>query len=198
MTRASLDGPVDDGARLRILFQEQPGVLSVYEMSRLLARLQSFFDTTYWIVPSPLDHDQLDPYYRYELREGLLVERLSYASPVEVILAIGSATGAIWASVRGAITVMERWEDWRLRRAVTNYRVQAAEVLRQNIPGVQPPQSRRHEYEDEEFELPPMDRRSLPRQRELNDAARILQQLEAIELIEGSSNREQGASTPDM
>jgi hypothetical protein len=116
---------------------------------------------------------------RGSLREDLKVTTLSYSSPLQIVMDIAPAAASCLAAARGVVYIMNRWEDWRVRHARSNYEVAALKLLRDELPRVEDMSS---------VDMPRVSLEAmLPSSEENTSAARVTSRIEAVHLDEAAS-----------
>ena len=123
--------------RLRVEFYEplEGRGLTLAELVSQLSGLESLLVIGYWTqykqLWSPEVRKDMPTDPRPVLEKDLKLARLSYESPLQIVLEV---VGTSLTVGTGVLYFMMRWEDWRAKRAKTNLQKAAYEHLAKYLP----------------------------------------------------------------
>lgn len=134
MTMAYVTG-AKRGVEISTRFNEPPvryGMGDVIElMSGLEAALSlAVYDTQFGlIVPSDPTIDEV----RRDVRDIVKVKRISYASPLEIVLSVSVGIGALAYSGNRLLDMFNNFQDSRMMKATADLHVTAVDVVRNEL-----------------------------------------------------------------
>jgi hypothetical protein len=170
---ALIVGTRTDVWRLHVVFVEPPERDTLAGVTGKLAGLRDLMVATYWIQLSRARRMPLELQPRYSLDDGLRLGRLTYTSPLDVLIEISPYAGTGVVAARGLVYIMSRWEDCRAKRAWTNYYVASYALLTNTLPDPR--------------DNPKRAREQLLQESEKDSAAKVLPFIKSVELEEPGS-----------
>jgi hypothetical protein len=119
--------------RLSIRFRDSREALSLGVLSDRIGSLRDLLLAGYWI-DWRFGESEGAANPRRAVRDDLTVKRLSYSSPLVMILEISPYAASAVGAARGVVYLMSRWEDWREKRAMTDMRVSTYKLIEASLP----------------------------------------------------------------